>query len=137
MKRNETSTQSIEAVAGLMKFMGKPADPLPEFVDFSEVKLVRSNKGDVFYCVTANSCSCPSAFYRPGRRCKHQRKYFPGLTKTQAEIDAEFDAENEWLHKAKWMGGFNGPCEPSEIVDWAEATTANVQDPKSRQNQEA
>ena len=107
-------TQDAGAVVELLKCIGRPTEPLPEVVDLSTVKLVRSNKGDVFYCVTAKSCSCPAATYRPGQ-CKHQRKYFPESKKTQTDIEAESDAEIARLHKAKWAGGFNGPVDPDTI----------------------
>jgi hypothetical protein len=57
-------TQSIEAVVELLNCLGRPADPLPGIVDLGNVKLVRSNKGEVFYCVTAKGCSCPGAPFR-------------------------------------------------------------------------
>ena len=107
-------SQKVESVVELLKYFGRPTEPLPEAVDLGAVKLVRSNKGDVFYCVTAKSCSCPSAIYRPGQ-CKHQRKYFPGPKKSQAEIEKESDEELARLHKAKWAGGFNGPVDPGTI----------------------
>ena len=66
-------TQSIEAVIELLNCLGRPTDPLPEIVDLGKVKLVRSNKGDVFYCVTAKGCSCPSATYRSGLPCKSEK----------------------------------------------------------------
>lgn len=68
-------TQSLSAVIGLLNSLGRPTEPLPEVVDLGTVKLVLSNKGDVFYCVTAKECSCPSFIYRGGP-CKHQRKHF-------------------------------------------------------------
>ncbi len=108
-------TQNIEAVVELLNCLGRPTNPLPEIVDLGKVKLVRSNKGDVFYCVTAKACSCPSATYRPGSLCKHQRKYFPGPQKSQEQFDAESDAEIAQLHRAKWAGGFNGPVDPDTI----------------------
>jgi hypothetical protein len=46
-------TQSVAAVVELLSCLGRPKDPLPEIVDLGTVKLARSNKGDVFYCVTA------------------------------------------------------------------------------------
>jgi hypothetical protein len=68
-------TQSLSAVIGLLSCLGKPTEPLPEVVDLGTVKLVQSNKGDVYYTVTAKECSCPSFVYRDGQ-CKHQRKHF-------------------------------------------------------------
>jgi len=140
MDKNETLTQSIESVVELLKYMGKPTDPLPEAVQLPDIVLVLSNMGDVYYATTANSCSCPSAFYRPGQRCKHQRKYYPedsaisskrqSMAETIAQADrslsknlkryqamvlaaresAEEDPDSI-LPKTKWAGGFNGPVE--------------------------
>lgn len=117
-------TQCRESVVELLKYLGRPAEPLPEAVDLGAIKLVRSNKGDVFYCVTAMSCSCPSAIYRPGSACKHRRKYFPGPKKSPVEIERETDEELARLHKAKWAGGFNGPIDPDTIKVKTEAPKA-------------
>jgi hypothetical protein len=70
-------TQQTEAVVSMLKFFGKPTTPPPQTVDLPGMVLVLSNKKDVYYTTSANSCSCPSAAYRPGQLCKHQRKYFP------------------------------------------------------------
>jgi hypothetical protein len=59
-------TQSTAAVVELLNFLGKTSNPIPEIVELSSMSLVLSNKKDVFYVTTANSCSCPSAAYRPG-----------------------------------------------------------------------
>jgi hypothetical protein len=76
MNGNETSTQSVEAIVELLKFLNKPADPLPEAVQLTDmILLVLSNKKDSYYVVTPKACSCPSFIYRGGP-CKHQRKYF-------------------------------------------------------------
>jgi hypothetical protein len=117
-------TQSIDAVKTLLSCLGRPTDS--EVVDLGVVKLVLSNKGDVFYCVTAKACSCPSACYRPGSPCKHQRKYFLQPKKAQAEIEAESDAEIDRLHKAKWAGGFNGPVDLDTIKAKTEASKASI-----------
>ena len=71
-------TQSIEAVKTLLACMGRASDPLPAFLEMPDrsVILVLSNKKDVYYTVTPGACSCPSANFRPGLPCKHQRKYF-------------------------------------------------------------
>lgn len=113
-------SQNVEAVVEHLNYLGRPTEPLPEAVDLGAVKLVRSNKSDVFYCVTATSCSCPSALYRPGQ-CKHQRKYFPSSKKSQAEIEKESDEELTRLHSAKWAGGFNGPVDTDTIKAKTEA----------------
>jgi len=68
-------TQSLDAVVVLLNSLNRSTDPLPEVVDLGTIKLVQSNKGDVYYTVTAKECSCPSFTYRGGP-CKHQRKHF-------------------------------------------------------------
>jgi hypothetical protein len=40
---------------------------------------------------------------------------FPGPNKSQAQIEAESDAEISQRHKAKWAGGFNDPLDPHTI----------------------
>lgn len=75
MNGNDTSTQSIEAVAELLKFLNTPTDPLPDFIQLESLFLVLSRKKDSYYVVTPEACSCPSFIYRGGP-CKHQRKYF-------------------------------------------------------------
>lgn len=69
-------TQSVDAVVGLLNSLSRPIEPLPELVDLGTVKLVLSNKEDVYYTTTARACSCPAATYRSGP-CKHIRKHFP------------------------------------------------------------
>ena len=71
-------TQKTDAVEALAAYMGKEISG-DGVLDLGSFKLVRSNKGDAFYGVTAKACSCPSAAYRPGQSCKHQRKYFAGV----------------------------------------------------------
>ena len=134
-------TQSTAAVVSLLKFLGKTTDPLPEVVRLPEAVLVLSNKKDVFYFATAASCSCPSAMYRPGQKCKHQRKYFPENRITRQSISEIQEQANENLTRmpkryqamvsaareaseddpgsikptGKWPGGFNGPVDLDEI----------------------
>ena len=76
-------TQSIDAVKSLLAYVGRASDPLPTFLELPDKRciLVLSNKKDAYYTVTPEGCSCPSATYRPGKPCKHQRKYFPEVTK--------------------------------------------------------
>lgn len=135
-------TQSAGAVLSLLKYLGKSIEPLPESVELQDMVLVLSSKKDVYYNCTKTSCSCPSATYRPGQRCKHQRKYFPensikrqSLAKTLDEADknlermparyqrmvlaareaSEGDPESI-APKGKWPGGFNGPVDPEIIA---------------------
>jgi len=102
-------TQSTEAVVSLLKYLEKPIDPLPQTVDLPGMVLVLNNKRDAYYTTSENSCSCPSAAYRPGQRCKHQRKHFP-------QSDTAPMTPVESLRPAgKWAGGFNGPVDPDCI----------------------
>jgi hypothetical protein len=103
-------TQPTEAVVSLLKYLGKPIDPLPQTVDLPGVILVLSNKRDVYYTTSENSCSCPSAAYRPGQRCKHQRKHFP-----QTDRPATIAPVGSLRPAGKWTGGFNGPVDPESI----------------------
>lgn len=85
-------TQSSAAVKALITFQtfGKEPAEMPPFYRLGpEMVLVQSNKKDVYYVCTPKTCSCPSATYHPGQPCKHQRKFFPGLQKSQAELEEE------------------------------------------------
>jgi predicted nucleic acid-binding Zn finger protein len=61
---------------------------MPASVELSGgLVLVLNGKRDAYYVTTSRACSCPSAIYRPGKPCKHRRKYFP---RTQpAKLEAE------------------------------------------------
>ena len=96
-------TQSVESVVGLLNFLGKASSPLPDAVELSGIVLVLNNKKDAYYITTAKSCSCPGAAFRPGQKCKHQRRFFP-------ETDAPGRIADETsIASGKWPGGFNGP----------------------------
>jgi hypothetical protein len=73
-------TQSVGSVKQLIAYQNhgqEPAEMPPVYRLGSEMVLVRSNKGDVYYVTTSRTCSCPSAAYRPGQACKHRRAHFP------------------------------------------------------------
>jgi hypothetical protein len=92
-------TQTVEAVENLATYLNKHIEG--GVLDLGAVKLVLSNKKDVFYTVSARSCSCPSHTYRGGP-CKHQRKYF--------SVPKPAEAREESIRPAgKWAGGYNGP----------------------------
>ena len=101
-------TQSREAVKQLIAYHNHGQEPaeMPDFYRLSgEMVLVRNNKKDAYYVTTPKSCSCPSATYRPGSPCKHQRKYFPKPKTLSPEgMDSIRPA-------GKWPGGHNGPVE--------------------------
>jgi hypothetical protein len=67
------TTQRTDAVEALAAFLHKTIEG--GVLDLGSLKLVKSNKGDAFYGVTANKCSCPAATFHYGP-CKHSRKYF-------------------------------------------------------------
>jgi len=72
-------TQSVEAVKSLLSYVGRASDPLPSDVSLEDGRLVLvlSRKKDAYYTCTKNACSCPSAAYNPGQKCKHQKRFFP------------------------------------------------------------
>ena len=105
-------TQSTEAVESLLKYLGKPSAPLPDVVKLLDMVLVLSNRKNAYYVTTVKSCSCPSAAYRPGQKCKHQRRYFPG-TDAPGRVTAE--TSDSIRPSGKWPGGFNGPVDIDTI----------------------
>jgi hypothetical protein len=100
-------TQTLEAVEALATYLNKPIEA--GVLDLGAVKLVLSNKKDCYYVVTSRSCSCPSATYRPGQPCKHQRKHF-GLKPAVEPITTD-----SIKPAGKWAGGHNGPV-PIEMI---------------------
>jgi len=74
-------TQKTEAVEALAAYLNKSIEA--GVLDLGSAKLVKSNKGDAFYTVTAKTCSCPAAIYNPGRQCKHSKKYFPQIARPE------------------------------------------------------
>ena len=110
-------TQSREAVKQLIAYHNHGQEPqeMPDFYRLSgEMVLVRNNKKDAYYVTTPKSCSCPSATYRPGSPCKHQRKYFPQPKATNTTKPV-FDDNGSIAPTAKWAGGRNGPVDPDEL----------------------
>ena len=120
-------TQKPEAVEALAAYLNKPIEA--GVLDLGSAKLVKSNKGDAFYTVTAKACSCPAMTYHPGMACKHQRKYFPQPKKSREELEAEGEAILAAYHNTAkrlasppeessirdslpgWPGGHNGPVD--------------------------
>ena len=101
-----TVTQSLGAVVELLNFLGRPANPLPEFIELPGMVLVLSNKKDAYYTATEKCCSCPAATYQPGQKCKHQRRFFPRAAKP-----AVIESAESIRPAGKWPGGYNGPVE--------------------------
>ncbi len=91
-------TQSLDAVIGLLNSLGRTTEPLPEVIDLSTVKLVQSNKRDVYYTVTATECSCPSFSYRGGP-CKHQRKHFAENKRRGRTMAETLEEHDRNLHR--------------------------------------
>jgi hypothetical protein len=90
-------------VKALLSFLGKPTDPLPETVLLANgAVLTMSSKRDVYYVTTPKSCSCPSASWRPGKACKHQRKHFAAEARGPSP-------SSTGSTRVKWAGGHNGP----------------------------
>ena len=98
-------TQKPEAVEALAAYLNKPIEA--GVLDLGAAKLVKSNKGNAFYTVTANACSCPSATYHPGQPCKHARKYFS----TKLEQVVTVAEPGSIKPEGKWPGGLNGPVD--------------------------
>jgi len=100
-------TQSVDAVRTLLTWKGHPTNPMPADVslDNGRLILVLSRKKDAYYTCTKKACSCPSAAYRPGQSCKHQRKYFP-VEATPRPTDC-----GSIKPAGRWAGGYNGPVE--------------------------
>ena len=103
-------TQTVVAVKGLLSWRGRASDPMPSFIEMGEgdtrLVLVLSNKRDCYYTVTARDCSCPAHNWRPGQRCKHQRKHFPEQQTAKPDTIKQPNA-------GRWHG-HNGPIAPEE-----------------------
>jgi len=52
-------TQKPDAIEALATYLNKSIES--GVLDLGTAKLVKSNKGDCFYTVTAKVCSCPAA----------------------------------------------------------------------------
>jgi hypothetical protein len=101
-------TQTAESVRTLIKYFNHGQEPaeMPDFWRITaDMVLVQNNIRDAYYVTTPKSCSCPSANYRPGKLCKHQRKYFPQPKTPSPEIP------DSLRPTGKWDGGFNGPVD--------------------------
>jgi len=102
------TTHRTDAVEALAAYLGKEISG-DGVLDLGSFKLVRSNKGDAFYGVTAKACSCPSAAYRPGQTCKHQRRYFPQAAKPAATASESIRPAAGWIGPDGQRA--NGPVE--------------------------
>jgi hypothetical protein len=77
-------SQETHAVKGLSAFIGKPIQA--GVLDLGAVKLVENSRKSGYYAVTAKDCSCPSKGYKPGKTCKHMRKFFGARDEPSAPI---------------------------------------------------
>jgi hypothetical protein len=106
-------TQSPDAVKQLIAYHNHGQEPaeMPAFYRLTgDMVLVQNGKRDAYYVTTPKTCSCPSATYRPGSPCKHQRKYFP-----QPKAERPVSDSDSIAPTAKWAGGRNGPVDPDEL----------------------
>lgn len=66
-------TQKPEAFEALAAYLNKNIEA--GVLDLGAAKLVKSNKVDAFYTVTAKACSCPAATYHPGQQCRKANRH--------------------------------------------------------------
>jgi len=97
-------TQSIDGIKNLLAWKGVATDPLPQDITLNggRLVLVLSKKKDAYYVTTERSCSCPSATYHPGQKCKHRATYFTQPNQPEEDLRASLPG---------WPGGAHGPVE--------------------------
>ena len=100
-------TQSIDAVEVLAAYLNKTIEA--GVLDLGAAKLIKSNKGDAFYTVTAKACSCPANTYHPGQPCKHQRKHFGAKPASRPTEAASIRPTAVWIGPDGQRA--NGPVE--------------------------
>jgi len=94
MDLKETSTQSVEAIVELLKYIGKPSEPLPEIVKLADdAQLTKSSKGDCYYYTSPKGCTCPGFFYR--HNCKHMKALAVSSSKPRGQTLAETLEEHD------------------------------------------
>lgn len=87
-------TQSAQAIAEMLKYLGMSADPLPEKLDLADgVQLIKSSKGDCYYHTSPKGCSCPGYTYR--RTCKHMKALAGSPSKPRGQTIAETFEEHD------------------------------------------
>ncbi len=87
-------TQCREAVVELLKYLGKPSDPLPSVVPLADgAQLIQSSKGDCFYYTSSTGCSCPGFFYR--HSCKHTKALAGSSSRPRSQTIAETLEEHD------------------------------------------
>jgi hypothetical protein len=77
-------SQKTQAVEALSAFIGTPIQD--GVLDLGAVKLVENSRKSGYYATTATDCSCSSHGYRPGKTCKHMRKFFDARDEPSAPI---------------------------------------------------
>lgn len=100
-------TQKPDAVEALAAYLNRTIEA--GVLDLGAAKLVKSNKGDAFYTVTAKACSCPAATYHSGQPCKHQRKYFGAKPASRSTEAASIRPTAGWIGPDGQRA--NGPVE--------------------------
>lgn len=98
LKSIPPETQCVDTVVELLRFLGKPTNPLPEAVQLTGMVLVLSSRRDSYYVVTPKACTCPSFIYRGGP-CKHQRKYFAESKPRGQTLADTLEEHDRNLHK--------------------------------------
>jgi hypothetical protein len=145
-------SQKVEALVGLLNFLGKPVDPLPATVELADgAQLTRSSKGDCYYYTSLRGCTCPGFYYR--HSCKHMKALAGTSAKPSGQTLAETLEEHDRnLHKmpASYRRMVRLAREEAEAADDPDTLIKrggfrpvypgdepSEADPKTRQNQEA
>lgn len=81
-------TRSINGVWKLLDELDIGMMSLPNVIslDGGKTLLIKAESNDAYYTTTLNECSCPEYALRPGKACKHQRKYIGALQKSTGKI---------------------------------------------------
>jgi hypothetical protein len=150
MNGNETSTQSVEAIVELLKYIGKPSEPLPEIVKLTDgAQLTKSSKGDCYYYTSSKGCTCHGFFYR--HNCKHMKALTSTSAKPRGQTIAETLEEadrNLWKMPKSYQrmvrqAREEAEAEPLELIKHGgfkpiyPGDEPSEADPKTKQDQEA
>ena len=128
------TTQEPEAVNALAAYLGMEISS-DGVLDLASIKLVKSNKGDSFYTVTATGCSCPSATYR-GSSCKHQRRLFGAKPQSQPVPEMERGAFRPCLPEDEEQA-VSSPVVAKMLIDCHDTRMRDVSYWQNKQAQEA
>jgi len=91
-------TQSAQAIAEMLIFLGMPSE-LPAVLKLADgAQLTKSSKGDCYYYTTPRGCSCPGFTYR--HTCKHVKALAgPSLKPRGQTIEQTLEEHDRNLHK--------------------------------------